>query len=277
MSQDPIEPLAGAQDAFMDALLARGAEPQAADSDAIEAALADLRASEATRPRSRWMAAAASVLVAVGALSILVGGPGVATAEAALSTAIEGLRTAGPRAYALSIERDPSLRRSIAGTLYADGEHGFALELDGLRGRELWAGGSDLEHWVVPALSGLPVVLFDDPAQLLEALDEYGVSLPYVDPVAMLEACARDFELTLSDGGRTVRGERRPASEAGPERFELELDAGGMLRELRLEGDAVRAIPGRTRLSLSVTDEAVDPAVLERTSHHEPDRLLIRR
>jgi hypothetical protein len=277
MSQDPETPREQAVQRFMDALLTRAAEGDVADRRAMERALAALPGEDARSRWPRWLAAAASLLVTLGVWALIMAGPGAVTAEAALATVLEEVRRDALRAFEVVLDSGGPLARRGEATLYTQGTERLAMAVTGPRGRALWIGGSASERWAVPPFERSPVIISDDPAKVLEVIDEFGFSLPDVDLVEMITACARDFELEVSEDRRTIRGSRRGDDVDGPKTFVLRVGSEGELVELVLEGDRVRRTRGGWRMQLAPVELEVDPAVFDRTSHHGPERALVRR
>jgi hypothetical protein len=219
----------------------------------------------------------AAGLLAVAGLALWFAlGPSAPQATAALATALEHARRTAELAYGLELVRPARRGPDLEGTLYVRGDEAFALHTRSPMGADLWLGGDRREVWLVPGAASLPVLVAERGSAMLELFDEHGLELPFVDVVTALEACARDFEVELHDGGRLLRGVRRAGAGPGPDTLELQLDGQGRLARLELRRTGLAPALDWC-FALERRQETVEPAVLELESHHDPGRRVLRR
>lgn len=268
------------------------------DTDALERGLAAWRAERDGRGAGRErvetvpstnrlrrlvapLASAAGLILAVTVVLVFVLGPAAPTAEAALADAIERARELVPRAYRVVHERGAPRNRRVEVDLFTSGDRAFAMSrtvtlLEG-RPRTLWMGGDDEGFWVVPPNPRRPVLVVEQRADASDVLEENEVDLPFVDVVSALEACSDLYDASISDDGRVLEGTRRDDAPKGrPTGFRLELDEDGLLAHLSMWRDDHERRPD-WRYELTASSGPVDPAVFVRSSHHEPDREVLRR
>jgi hypothetical protein len=280
-----------ARDARVQGVLQRLDEQTADPTEDHRQTVGRVRRKRSTVPRWISLAAAASLVLALG-VWWQVSSPS-RRAYATVQETLQRAEETGARQYSVTavVKRPVVGKKEIAAELYVDGANRFVLRHPTiLLLGEVWIGGNERENWIAPTRG--PILVGDEKMLQQWMADKKDLSTPFLHVTTILQRMSNDYDLEmLADEGlaaagqpdttvrcRRVRGVLRDATRRLPRTIDLWADRDtGIARRLILDWELQPGQLGRSKVTFELLgSKELPPDWFEHSTHHGEGRAVFR-